>query len=603
LKRYRCLLLLFVTFFLFLGFSACFPFTVASTGQNNLLGEVYVKNVDHTLAVKESGLAVLNDTVALTVPPARSEVVPIENFSIGFPYLYRENLVFCFAYNTSNPSQTFNVVLDSGIGKTGFYGVTVLFPENTVLKGNPLSFTVTFVLENLVSPNKINSTHAVFNVSFPLYPSLPVKAESCNVTLIMPKYISRRMIPQVDFEVRDFVGSWQVYNHKKDGLQSFAYQPMVMEFTIHAQSRIARNWLSVAEVAEVERNIRIEEWKAISVSENYRIVNLGTEPFDEFEVRLPKNASEVMFFDELGNSLDYMLMDSKENVYSVSLKLSLTQNNSKKFSVTYKIPWELYISQEEPSLFTLKVKPFEVAYRVIKKLKVTLSLPPGAKLQNFSLEPQMLEKDALREKITFIYPNVTPFRRLEIDLTYFYPVFWASYFPTIWAGTAAGIICLVAFLKRAYKPPAVPAEIPKVAVKPEVFREFIEFYEEKMRVISELDLISRQMRRGKIPRRRYKVRRRTLESRLSALSKDLAVLKEQLKSTTPGYANIIRQLEVSEAEFEEAETGIRRVRARYRRGEISRDAYNSLLREYEKRRSEAIVAIQGVLLRLKEEAG
>jgi len=409
------------------------------------------------------------------------------------------------------------------------------------------------------------------------------------------------VFPQVSLEVKSLVGSWQILAHKKERLQPFAYQPMIMELTLHAQSRIAKNWLSVAEVTEVERNIRVEEWKVISVSENYRIVNLGTEPFDEFEVRLPQNASEVAFFDELGNSLDYMLMDSKENVYSVSLKLSLTQNGSRKFGVTYKVPWETYISREEPSLFTLKVKPLEVAYRVIKRLKVTISLPPGAKLQSSSLEPQMLEKDALREKITFVYLDAIPFHRLEINLTYAYPVFWSSYYPTIWAGAAAGIVCLVAFLKRVHRPPAVPAEVPTVVVKPEVFREFIEFYEEKMRIISELDLIGRQMRRGKIPRRRYKVRRRTLENRLSALSRELSTLKEQLKSTSPGYADIMRQLEVSEAEFEEAETGIRRVQARYRRGEISREAYNSLLKEYEKRRSEATVAIQGILLRLKEE--
>jgi len=560
-----------------------------------------VKKVNHSFAVKDSGLAVLNDTVALTVPPVESEIVSIRNFSIGFPYAYREKLAYCFAYNASNPDQTFSVVSDSGVGRVGFYGVTVLFPENTVLKGVPFNFTVTFVFENLISSRKINATAAAFNISFPLYPTLPVEAKTCDVTLVLPKYMGRTMSPQVDFQVENSAGSWQLYTYKKEHLQPFAYQPMLMEFVIHAESRLAKSWLRVAEIHEIERNIVIDEWKSVDVSEDYYITNVGAEPFDEFEVRLPENASEIRFYDEIGNPLDYMLMSSKENIYSFSLEASLAQNSSKKFRVLYKVPWEKHVSQEDSHDFTFELKPFDIVYKPVKKLVVTVSLPPGAKFQGSSFEPQALEKDALREKITFAFYDATPFHNLNINLTYSYPVFWASYYPTVWAGAAAGVVCLVAFLRRISKPAPAPVGVPRVVARPEVFKEFVESYEEKMRIVSELESIERQMRRGRIPRRRYKVRRRTLENRLTALSNDLAVLKEQLRSASPGYADVIRQLEVSEAEFEEAETGIRRVRTRYRRGEISRDAYRSLLKEYERRKSEATMAIRGVLLRLKEE--
>ena len=41
--------------------------------------------------------------------------------------------------------------------------------------------------------------------------------------------------------------------------------------------------------------------------------------------------------------------------------------------------------------------------------------------------------------------------------------------------------------------------------------------------------------------------------------------------------------------------------ARYRRGEISKEAYNRLIGEYHRRRERAKVTIDGVLLRLREE--
>ena len=92
-----------------------------------------------------------------------------------------------------------------------------------------------------------------------------------------------------------------------------------------------------------------------------------------------------------------------------------------------------------------------------------------------------------------------------------------------------------------------------------------------------------------------------LENRLSSLSKDLSSLRERIRSSGPRYASIIRQLEVAEAQLEEAEAGIRRIRTRYRRGEISREAYRRLLDEHERRKEEAHLLIEGALLRLREE--
>lgn len=597
------LLLLLLALFLLAHFSVWLPFGAASTGQAySSSGGAYVKRIDHTFAVQENGLAVLNDTVALTVPPGEGGTVSIKNFSIGFPWGYRPNLVFCLAYDSSNPNRTFDVVLDSGIGKAGFYGVTVLFPENTTLQeGDLFNFTVTFVFENLISPKKLNATAAAFNITFPLYPSIPQKAETCGITLILPKYMERKATPQVDFDVRDLSASWQVYTRVEDHLQPFAYQPALIEFIIHAESRLARSWLRVVDVLEVEREIRIDEWRRVVASDTYRIINAGTEPIKEVKVRLPENASDVMVSDEVGNQLNYKLVSPEENVYSVSLRLSLTQNSSERFRITYQVPWEKYVSQEKLHAFTFKTRPFDVAYKVVNKLTVRISLPSGAKFRGSSLEPQVLQRDALQEKVVFVFYNATPLHNLDINITYDYPVFWASYYPTIWTGAVVGVVCLVALLRRISKPAPAPARVPAIVIRPEVFRDFIESYEEKAKILSELDSIERQVRRGKIPRRRYKVRRRTLESKLSSISKDLAVLKEQLRSASPRYADVIRQLEISEAEFEEADAGIRRVSARYRRGEISREAYHSLLREYKRRKDEARVAIQGVLLRLREE--
>jgi len=92
-----------------------------------------------------------------------------------------------------------------------------------------------------------------------------------------------------------------------------------------------------------------------------------------------------------------------------------------------------------------------------------------------------------------------------------------------------------------------------------------------------------------------------LEGRLSTLSRDLSDLREKIRAAGPKYSNIMRQIEVAETMLEGVEADIRRVEARYRRGEISKGAYGRLLDEYHRRREKAKTTIDGVLLRLREE--
>jgi DNA repair exonuclease SbcCD ATPase subunit len=143
--------------------------------------------------------------------------------------------------------------------------------------------------------------------------------------------------------------------------------------------------------------------------------------------------------------------------------------------------------------------------------------------------------------------------------------------------------------------------IPTIRVSPEELRRFVEAYEEKRRIVSELEVLETKVRKGKIPRRRYKIRRKTLESRISSLNRRIAELKERIRRAGARYADAIRQLEVAETELETVEVDIRRIEARYRRGEVSRGVYRRLLEEYNKRKEKALVTIDGVLIRFSEE--
>ena len=111
----------------------------------------------------------------------------------------------------------------------------------------------------------------------------------------------------------------------------------------------------------------------------------------------------------------------------------------------------------------------------------------------------------------------------------------------------------------------------------------------------------RRAKKGKIPRRRYKVQRRSLEARLDNISKNIAGLKKTFRSAGGVYANLARQLDVAEAELVEAETNIRTIEVRHRRGALPLESYKRSLADYQRRKEKAEATINGILLRLREE--
>jgi len=273
------------------------------------------------------------------------------------------------------------------------------------------------------------------------------------------------------------------------------------------------------------------------------------------------------------------------------------QNESAKFKLTYQIPWESTISQSDWQHYYMTLFSFENFNWPIRKLVTTLTLPEGAEFTHLP-DSSAIRKSAFQDTLTLVYYNVTPFQNLSQEVAFEYPIFWVSFRPTLWVGTAVAILSVLVLLWRIPKPEAL---IPTIPVRPEELKSYVDAYEAKRKSLRELETLEERARKGKIPRRRYKVRKRTLESRLSVLSKDLVRLSEKLRAASPKYADMMRRIEIAEAELEGIEAGLRRTETRYRRGEISTAAYHKLLEDYYRRRERARTTIDGIILRLKEE--
>jgi len=538
--------------------------------------------VDHQITVHDGGLVTLNDTVTLSKIGEQASL--LQDFKIGFPYKYRSNIYYVFAYESQNPAQRLALALDVGLGTTGFYAVRVDFGhEINLTQLGSYSFTVVFEFSDLINARPPIDDLLLFDLDFPVYPCLDQEASVSNTTVFLPSNANYTGSDDITFDET----TSQTLIIVKKPLDAFTFKTGRITFK-------PVGVFNLFEVNEVRRNIMLDGWNELFVSDFYTITNKATQATSSVWASLPQNAYKVYVKDDLGNELTFTQQ-------IITLKTAIKQNETAYILVTFKLPWKDHVDQKGWSDFSLNFELFKSISLTVRKLTVTVDLPEGAEFQpsNSAIQPDMVQKGAFKETPIFTLGNLTSYQDLNFTVGYKHVIFWSSFRPTLWTGVLVAVIGAIALLWQTRRAPApVPTALP---IRPEELRNYVRTYEEERKILQERESLEAQARKGKIPRRLYRVRSRTLESRLSLLSKDLAVLREKIRIAGPRYADMMRQIEVAETELQGVEADVRRTEVRYRRGEISAAAYHKLLEDAYRRRDRAKTSIDGVLLRLREE--
>jgi hypothetical protein len=547
-------------------------------------------SIDHKVTVLDGGQVRLNDTVKLSA----NQSISISSFNLGFPYKYKFNIDQVFAYESSNPENKLVLDLDYGLGEIGFYAVRVNFGNDVTLNaGNSYSFNVVFVFSNLITEKQ--GTYSLFNVDFPAFPSLVQNIYSCISTVFLPSNAN-------------FTSSSNSFNQTAIGVLSLVKEPLEAFYLEPGNVTFqAIGKFNLLEINEVKREIAINEWKQLVVSDSYRLTSRALEDFTTFRVPLPKNVSEVSAQDDLGNVLTVTLENrNTANEALITLKTALGQNDTVNIRATFMLPWENYVSQDGLNNFSLRLKLFEPMNLTLRELSVTIRLPEGAKFQSSDAATHfnIAQNGIYQETSTFTLSNVTAFQNHDFIITYSQIVFWAAFRPTMWTGAIVLIIGAIVFIWQAQAQRAAPTSVTTVIpIRPEELQNYVKAYDERRKLILERESLEAQARKGKIPRRLYRVRSRTMESRLSVLSRDLANFRDKIRVAGPQYAEMMRQIEVAENDLKGAEADIIRAQVGYRRGELSTAAYHQSLEGAYRRRDRTQTNIDGILLRLREETG
>jgi len=544
--------------------------------------------VDHQVIVHDGGLVTIKDTVTLT---KTGEQASLQSFTLGFPFKYKANVYYALAYESQNPKRKLALDLDVGLGTPGLYGVRANFGREINLSQiESYSFTVILEYSDLITASPSDET---LKLDFPVYPSLAQEASMSNTTIFLP--------PNANFTSSDPLlnqTTSQTLNALKQPLAAFTSETGTITFTPIGS-------FDLLEVNEVKRNLVLDEWNELFVSDFFTTTNKGAKETSTLWTLLPSEAYDVYAKDELGNQLTLSKQDVNDAIKAtLTLKTAIKQNETARVFVEFKLPWKEYISENGWNDLNLNLKLFDPMNLTMKKLTVTVDLPEGARFADFqssntALLPSIVQTGVYKETSMIELSNVSCFQDLDLAVRYRHTVFWSSFRPTLWTGAlvaATGVIALLWQMGRA--PAVVPTALP---IRPDELKNYVRTYEEERKILQQRESLEVEARKGRIPRRLYRVRSRTVESRLSVLSRDLASLRERIRVAGPRYAEMMRQIEVAETELQGVEADIRRTEARYRRGEISAAAYRKLLEDSYRRRDRAKTSIDGVLLRLREE--
>jgi hypothetical protein len=538
-------------------------------------GDYNIGYVFHTVKVLYNGYVFINDTLKLNVTGGLSD------FLIGFPDKYGPSVIKCVAFNDTD---TFAVTLNTPLnGRVGFYWVKIDFNSTSA----PQVFTVGFVLSNsLVTQDSENTSQ--YSLDFPAYPSLTKEADFCNASIVVPNGASLTN------------GTVSGFSYGQENLQAFTYAPASLGFNLTDQTL-----LSIVDITKLERDITVSELGEMGGVDTYDIVNKAPANLTSFQVVLPPNASNPSAKDQYGRNLQLTQQNTLTNRYQVSLTLNVSSGQFSRFTLAYSLPSN-YIAKSSND-FTFSLSMFEYEDYFINETLTTITFPEGAKVSAVSGggagSVNSISKSMYQETVVLDQKSVIILSMVSIEATYEYNPFWASFRPSLWAWavTLVGCMAFVVVRQRPKGPSRVPISTGVSRLSPELFKFFVDTYDEKKRIESELESLETRVEKGRIPRRRYKVMRKTSEARLDTVLRRLAGFKERMRAAGGRYSGLMLQLEVAEAEIGEVKNNVKNAESLHNRGELSLEAYHNRLADYQRRKEKAGTTINGILLRIREE--
>ncbi|MFX0002490.1 MAG: hypothetical protein ACFE9C_13215 [Candidatus Hodarchaeota archaeon] len=544
---------------------------------------VVITKVNRNTNITAFGLLIFEDSLDVK----NFNNFPISSIFFGLPSYDPEDLIFFKA--TGNNGNTL-LAERSNTLMNGFEMVVIYF-NSPLLPYQTTSIKFTYIYKDIMVFALIDHEYAAFLTT--VYPTLPYKIEG----EIYSYFRHPSGVSQVE-------GDWGVPLTGLDML-FYDFEDLELELGIDSIAPFLENlgdkgvvrisfWddeRTKTEMKRINRNIYISPWGIIRVNEEFSIENLGNINFNTITFKIPKHASNLYIYDDLGEIFGVVIQNTgapKTKKVTINLwqnRVTMTPNSSSRFNVEYNLPFEKYVSSNWLQQ-SIQIDLLTTTFSYLGRDQTTNVIIDGCyNINSITEYPVAIKRTHGATILEYKSDYVSPIESKIIQLTFTINIFDILLRPTIFifiiAILGTSFVLVIKLRKREYDKDTITSGIIPV----NEIREFCSLYEEKNALTLEIRKAEEDIKRKKISKKKYKNIIAKNDSKIDEIQKEIITFKKAIMETAETFENIIKKLDVLEAERISVKDSLSLLESRYKRGRLpSRAAYQKLSDDFKKRR-------------------
>jgi hypothetical protein len=531
---------------------------------------------------------------------------PINSIFITIPLNDSENLIYFDAKGIDDNT----LLTERSYMIMGEYEIITVYFDSPLLPQQTKTIIFSQHINNLLwyhieySPEGALQHYINFRGS--VFPSLPYKAERKMVSVF---HVNERPgaldggwgfeQTQLDFVKYDF----EFIKDSVNGPYITPFLENLDDLKIITISYFQNDFVKM-EFEEIKREIYISPWGIIRITEDLNIRNTGIIEINNLYLNLPRYAKEIYVSDDIGEILGISSVNEggtkKLKINLVANRVRLLPNSSFLFRVRYYLPFENYFSinwiQE-----SINIDLLSTSYEYLgKQLSVTVVIDGCFSIDYISEPPEAINK--AQGSITLFYTSeyVCPLQSRIIQFTFTIDFFDLLLRPILIILVISLIASVYVILIKTRKKDEHTQLLSREFIPVNEIREFCSLYEERNALVLEIRQTEEDAKRKKIAKKNYKNILNKNTAKIDEIQQEITPFKKLLNESGEMFENIIKKLDVLEAERISIKDSLNLLESRYKRGRLpSRAAYMKLSDNFKKRRKKIDRTIDKFLQQLR----
>ena len=583
------------------GFSSEEPINLGSStgleGAENIVITKILRNVNI------SGSGVINIEDIFNVLNTYNN--PITSIMVGIPLNLIDHLIY-FKAEGPNTNSLFVERKDFIMNDNE---MIIVYFDSPLLPNQEISITLLQSYVNIPIYYAVGSDQYI-DFSMNVFPMLPYKTAKDVKTIFRLPDSSE----SVDFEQVKDMGVMlleNIYSYDLSESLELDYLKPFLE-NIDEQEReitfsFKNNAITKMQIESVNREIYISAWGIIRIREEILIENNGLLPVSTFTLNIPKASKNLYVYDEIGDLeiSDLSENEQKPNLKSFSINLQgnrgiLSPGSKYQFNIEYELPFEEYTSFNwfEQSL---KINLLTTTHEFyVMNENINLVIEGCNTIEYVSKSPDEITQLRGSTIMTYLPQDISPIETFVIQLTFTVDLFNLTLRPLTIALIFAFVMSLYVILTKRRKRRVEKDELREEFIPFNEIREFCSLYEEKNALVLEIRRAEDEAKRKKMAKKTYKNILTKNSTKIDQIKDEIAPFKEALIDTNETFENIVKKLDVLDAERISVDDSLNLLETRYKRGRLpSKAAYQKLSDDFEKRRKKIDRTIDKLIQQLR----